>query len=184
MVCEHCKQRHANITVTQVQNGQKLERHYCEVCASQFHPFQFDVQEEPVSLQQFITNWFSAPFKANVLEEKQVQGERKSCPSCQLTYAEFLKQGKFGCAMCYSTFRKQLPPLFEKLHTGTTHVTNHEVHLDTSHIYEEKISHLRVELKRAIEEERFEDAAKLRDEVRVLETKIQSGIQSGGGDTP
>lgn len=59
MICEHCKQRHANVTVTQVHNGQKVERHYCEVCATQFHPFQFDVSEEPTSLQQLISNWFN-----------------------------------------------------------------------------------------------------------------------------
>ena len=40
MICEHCKQRNATVTVTQVQSGQKVEHHYCEVCAAQFHPFQ------------------------------------------------------------------------------------------------------------------------------------------------
>ena len=37
----------------------KSERHYCEVCAAQFHPFQFDVKEEPISLQQLVSNWFN-----------------------------------------------------------------------------------------------------------------------------
>lgn len=74
MICEHCKQRHANVTVTQVHNGQKVERHYCEVCATQFHPFQFDVNEEPASLQQLISNWFNfVPVNAKKKVRQRIQ---------------------------------------------------------------------------------------------------------------
>lgn len=180
MVCEHCKERHANVTVTQVQNGQKIERHYCDVCASQFHPFQFDVQEEPISLQQFITNWFGTPVKSKTSSELKSTQTQLSCPSCQLTYAQFLKSGKFGCGMCYSTFRNQLPQILEKLQAGTKHINEqHDQKLNMEQ-FERQIKLYRQQMKQAIEEERFEDAAKFRDEIKHLETKLQAG----GVDTP
>ena len=61
MICEHCKQRNATVTVTQVQSGQKVEHHYCDVCASQFHPFHAEFKQEPVSIQQLLSNWFGSP---------------------------------------------------------------------------------------------------------------------------
>lgn len=180
LICEHCKERHANVTVTQVNNGQKMERHYCDVCASQFHPFQFDTQEEPISLQQFITNWFGAPFKSNVPNDSQTTKAQLACPTCELTYAQFLKKGKFGCGTCYSTFRNQLPPILEKLQAGTKHIVNHSEKITETREYELEIQKLREQMNLAITAERFEDAAKYRDEIKILETKLQSG----GANTP
>ena len=58
MICENCKQRPAKVTVTQVQNGEQVQRHYCEVCAQNFHPFHLDFQQDPLSLHQLLSNWF------------------------------------------------------------------------------------------------------------------------------
>ena len=175
MICEHCKQRHANVTVTQVQNGQKFERHYCEVCAQQFHPYQFgEVNEEPASLQQFISNWINF-FPATAKKETTVaaaEREKLTCPTCGFSYRQFLKQGKFGCAHCYETFSAQLPMLLEKIQAGTKHVGFVEESPSKEKI-EGKITKLREHMQRAVREENFEDAAKLRDEIRMLETKLQ-----------
>ena len=173
MICEHCKQRHANVTVTQVQNGQKIERHYCEVCAQQFHPFQFEASEEPASLQQFISNWINF-FPAAAKKESTVAAEREklTCPTCNFSYRQFLKQGKFGCGDCYKTFNAQLPLLLEKIQAGTKHVGFVEEAPSKEKI-EQKIAKLREQMQQAIQEEKFEDAAKLRDEIRMLETKLQ-----------
>ena len=179
MICEHCKQRHANVTVTQVHNGQKVERHYCEVCATQFHPFQFDVNEEPASLQQLISNWFNfVPVNAKNESTTTNTASPKSCPSCGFTYRQFLKQGKFGCGQCYETFSEQLPQLRERLQAGTQHVGYMEEGPSKEKV-EQQIQELRSSLQQAIAEERFEDAASIRDEVRELESKIK---QEGEGN--
>lgn len=177
MVCENCKQRHANVTVTQVQNGQKLVHHYCEVCATQFHPFHFEVQEEPISLQQFISNWFGSPAQKEMHDKKEPQQQVKNCPKCGFTYRQFLKQGKFGCAQCYTTFQEQLPAIFEKLHGGDHHVGKvHETYQQEEQLFQ-RIEELRGQIQQAIEQERFEDAATIRDQIRT----IQSTLQQGGG---
>lgn len=172
MICEHCKQRHANVTVTQVHNGQKVERHYCEVCATQFHPFQFDVSEEPTSLQQLVSNWFNfVPMNAKKENTTTTKSNLKACPSCGFTYRQFLKQGKFGCGQCYETFSEQLPQLLERIQAGTQHVGYVE-QAPTKEKVEQQIQELRTAMQQAIAEERFEDAALMRDEVRELEHKL------------
>lgn len=174
MICEHCKQRHANVTVTQVQNGQQIERHYCDVCAAQFHPFQFEMKEEPASLQQLMTNWFNF---VPIIKKENVAGstaKTKACPTCDTTYRQFLKQGKFGCGDCYRTFSEQLPQLLEKIQAGTKHVG----YVEETHSKEkinQQISELRLLQQQAITEERFEDAAKFRDDIRALESKVGQG---------
>ena len=172
MICEHCKQRHANVTVTQVQNGQKRERHYCEVCAEQFHPFQFEVNEEPTSLQQLISNWVNfVPSTAKKESTKANSNSQKECQTCGFTYRQFLKQGKFGCENCYEVFSEQLPQLLERIQAGTKHVGYVEETPSKEKI-EHKVAELREAMQQAIAVENFEEAAKIRDEVRLLESKI------------
>ena len=178
MVCENCKERQATITITQVKNGQKNERHTCEVCASKFHPFYFEMKEEPISLQQFITNWFGSPPYANKASQNKKMND-VHCPTCQLTYRNFLKQGKVGCATCYEAFREYLPAILEKLQAGTSHITEEA----TSNLVQDdmnlQIQQLREQQKLAIEQERFEEAAQIRDTLKALQ-----GKSSFGGDTP
>lgn len=179
MICEHCKERHANVTVTQVQNGETVQHHYCDVCAQQMNPFQLELQDEPISLQQFITNWFGN------LPKQQVHGRspnqiQKACPTCQMTYQQFLKKGKFGCANCYATFKPMLPSIFEKLQAGTSHKSTTVVEPSPVRKLQQQIEELREKMKQAIAEERFEDAATMRDEVKALEQKMLHG----GVDTP
>ena len=181
MICEHCKQRHATVTITQVQSGVKSERHYCEVCAAKFYPFQVEVQEEPVSIHQLMSDWFGLPkWKSKVQEEAQQNKQQGTCPSCGFTYRQFLKVGKFGCANCYDTFRDQLPPVLKRLQADVKHVGKMQTDEKQIAHYQKQIELIRQQMQQAIAEERFEEAAKLRDEVRAIEQKLHVG----GVDTP
>lgn len=179
MICEHCKERHATVTVTQVQNQMKLERHYCEVCAAKFHPVQFDVQEEPVSIHQLMSDWFGLPVKKQQGEVQQAK-RAKICPNCNMTYRQFLKVGKFGCAACYEAFRDQLPPVLKRLQADVQHVGKIQTDEHQLLRYQQQLEAYRLQIRQAIDEERFEDAAKLRDEIRAIEQRLQLG----GVDAP
>lgn len=172
MICEHCKQRHATVTVTQIQNGTKFERHFCEVCAPHFHPFHVEAAEEPVSIQQFISNWFGTPF---TMQNPKQEQKSTSCPSCGFTYRQFLKVGKFGCPTCYETFRQQLPSVLQKLQADVQHKGTKVSNEQTLQKLREELSQLREQLAAAISDERFEDAVKHRDAIRLLEQKLAVG---------
>lgn len=171
MICEHCQQREASITITKVQSGEKLEHHYCEQCAPQFHPFSFTEKEEPISLHQLLSGWFNMAHS----KSSQVAPNKKaiSCPNCSLTYHQFLKQGKFGCADCYEAFAEYLPQILQRIQAGTRHVD--EQQKSEQEKQREKLKQLKEQLKQMIEQERFEDAITYRDQIRALEEKLDSG---------
>ncbi len=184
MICEHCKERQATITVTQVVNGQKSEKHYCEVCATQFHPFNLDFyKEDQIPIHQLVSNLFGLPVWKNETQEKSQTVTQKAvqCPKCGFTFRHFLNEGKLGCPQCYETFSKQLPQVLTKIQAGTKHSGKAPgKHHDNKEWMKKQIQSVREQLQLAIVEERFEDAAKLRDEIREFERKLERG----GVDAP
>ncbi|CAM5197030.1 Protein arginine kinase activator OS=Ureibacillus acetophenoni OX=614649 GN=SAMN05877842_105104 PE=4 SV=1 [Ureibacillus acetophenoni] len=184
MICEHCKVRQATVTVTQIINGQKSERHYCEVCANQFHPFNIDFnKDDHFPLAQLVSNWFGLPVLKNETTEKQSQITQTAtnCPQCGYTFRQFLNEGKLGCPQCYETFSTKLPQVLTKIQAGTQHTGKNPGSTANSHLLLRKqIEAIREQLQQSIIEERFEDAAKLRDEIKDMERKLNLG----GVDTP
>ncbi|MBB5148888.1 MULTISPECIES: UvrB/UvrC motif-containing protein [Ureibacillus] len=184
MICEHCKQRKATVTVTQIINGHKSEKHYCEVCAAQFHPFNLDFhKEEQIPIHQLLSNWFGMPIWKNETQERAVQPsiQTNACPACGFTFRKFLNEGKLGCPQCYETFGEKLPQVLAKIQAGTKHTGKRPGQkVDNNRIIKKQIEHAREQLQLAIQDERFEDAAKFRDEIKALERKLEMG----GVDTP
>lgn len=177
MICDNCNERPASVVVTQSKNGKTEERHLCDVCAAHFQPFQGDFGGDPLGIQQFLQNWFAGPGAFQKTAQPQVSNGPE-CPNCGLTFRRFIERGKFGCAECYNAFRKELPEVFNKVQAGHT---RHEGKVPASYsgriAAERKIKDLRRQMKEAINQEEFEQAAKLRDEVRELER----GLEEGGG---
>ena len=174
MICENCKQRPAKVTVTQVHNGEHFERHYCEVCANSLHPFYVEYKQDPLSLHHLLSNWF------NQTEQKPMQQVQKKppleCESCGWSIQRFLDEGKFGCAACYNSFRHQLPTVFKRLHNGNVdHVGKAPGAFGEKLALKKRIEAIRLQMKEAIETEKFEEAALLRDEARELEDKLVAG---------
>ncbi|MFX3674688.1 MAG: UvrB/UvrC motif-containing protein [Paenisporosarcina sp.] len=175
MICENCNQRPAKVTVTQVQHGEQVQRHFCEVCAKNLHPFQMDFQQDPLSLHQLLSNWFGAQETDNVQHQRELP-KIQSCKSCGWTFRQFLNQGKFGCAICYESFHEQLPDVFKRLHNGNVkHVGKAPGAFGQILQLKKQIETIRLQMKAVIAEENFEEAARLRDEVRELEEQLQSG---------
>ena len=79
MICENCKERPASVIITQESMVGSLERHLCEKCAFQTQTFHFDPNQEPLSIQQFLSHWFSGsdPFQA----QQQTQENRQKDPN-------------------------------------------------------------------------------------------------------
>jgi protein arginine kinase activator len=177
MICENCKERPASVTITQESVVGSVERHLCEKCTFQSQTFHFDPNQEPLSIQQFLSHWFSGsdPFLAQQLSRGEpLTGPE--CPSCGLTFPKFLDIGKFGCAECYDTFRGNLQHVFGKLHNGhATHTGKVPVSFNELYAVKKKIEEIRVRMKDAVDAERFEEAAALRDEANTLKQQLTSG---------
>ena len=102
------------------------------------------------------------------------------CNKCGLTYDEFTQSGKFGCENCYETFNEKINHLVKNLHGSSMHIGRKPKYIkenvmdikpESDNKEESKLQKLNKELKQAIKEERYEDAAKIRDEIKKLDKK-------------
>ncbi|MDS9471973.1 UvrB/UvrC motif-containing protein [Sporosarcina pasteurii] len=177
MICEKCKERPASVVITKGYMGESIEHHLCEKCAFQSEAFHFSPNEEPLSIQQFLSHWFGGGDTFQTQPKRRgTTAHQLECPDCKLTFGNFLDIGKFGCATCYETFKERLPHVFGKLHNGqTTHTGKIPVSFNELYAIKRKIEEVRVKMQEAVEAERFEEAAELRDEARMLQQHLSNG---------
>ena len=88
------------------------------------------------------------------------------CSCCGATFANISKSGRCGCSECYSTFYEQLLPQLKRIHGSNEYVGKKITVADRKSL--EAISELNVILKKFIDEENYEQAAIVRDEIKKL----------------
>lgn len=177
MLCERCKMREASVVLTEVINGVKTEHNLCSQCATD------------TDLGQLLdTDFPFAKILSGILgiipeaQDPQTQKMNQlSCPTCKMSYGEFIKHSQFGCPDCYDTFGLLLNNNIKKLQGSDTHVGKHPLYQSSGHTHaenvenarenetkEEQLAILKSRLQEAIEEEEYEAAAKYRDEMKQL----------------
>ena len=103
------------------------------------------------------------------------------CDNCGMTYDEFMKEGKFGCSNCYSIFDSKIEPILKRIHGESKYLgrkgkvpkltvnKKEEPVEEVKNDKENDIAELKKELKKLIKEEKYEEAAVLRDKIKDLE---------------
>jgi protein arginine kinase activator len=105
-------------------------------------------------------------------EVEQSGGSDLRCPKCGFTQGDFKKAGRLGCADCYATFADGLEGLLKTMHKGTKHAGKVPHSLQQTRDMAERFKVLQKKLSKAVEDENFEQAATLRDEIRQLSQKL------------
>lgn len=183
MLCENCQERPATVVITKGSTGESEEHHLCEKCAFQSEAFHFNVNEEPMSIQQFLSHWFGGGDPFQTQPKQQSPESQLECPECKLTYENFLEIGKYGCSTCYDTFRERLPHVLGKLHSGkSAHTGKIPVSFNKLYAIKRKIEEIRVKMQEAVELENFEEAATLRDEANRLQAQLEDGGEASNVD--
>jgi len=166
MVCDSCGSTNATVHLTEIINGNVREIHLCEECARK-KTAEFN---QEFSLADFFSELVNLDLPANNTPAKSV-----ACSRCGMTYVEFKKIGRVGCESCYSAFRDYIYPLLQKIHGGTRHkgkVPKALCHPQAA--AEERLAELKAHLERAVQLEEYETAARIRDEIKSIETACQS----------
>ncbi|HLS35979.1 MAG TPA: UvrB/UvrC motif-containing protein [Bacillota bacterium] len=181
MECQVCQKRPATLHFTQVINGNKTEVHVCDICAKEKGYVSFP--EDGYSLHNLLKGLFSIDGHAmDENRKKQLHFQREyQCPQCELTFSEFQRTGKFGCAKCYETFSPRIDAILRRVHSGNTehHGKIPKRRGGDLHI-KRQIEEYREQLLKLVEEEAFEEAAKVRDKINAL--KEQTNSSSRGDD--
>lgn len=178
MKCNKCAKK-ATVHLTEIIDGKVMEMHLCEECArdqSQHMEQQFGLADLLAGLTDFGKHVPDVQQAASVLK----------CPACGMTYEDFRKFGRFGCAQCYVAFKVQLKTLLKKIHGSSVHLGKRPARevplagpLETASVAgaapqpqpprEDTVDSLRARLQEAVEREDFEQAAALRDKIHGLE---------------
>lgn len=161
MLCEKCCQRQAAVHVKQIINGQKTEMYLCQECVEQY--------EKPLSFEQFfqgLLDVFGAP-PASVSQRPNISAG--TCPVCGLSYEDFRKTGRLGCANCYQVFRREIDAILKNIQGSNRHEGKLPQKSGALLLNKRKVDKLKASLSKSIENEEYEEAAKLRDQIRKLE---------------
>jgi len=171
MFCQECGKKLATLHFTKIVNGEKTEFHFCESCARE------KGEVIPGSPNSFsIHSLLSGILDFDTLGNKSLSNlkpqESLRCDTCGMSYTQFSKIGRFGCSDCYDAFADRLDPLLKRIHGGTVHSGKIPKRSGGRIQCKRQIEELRTELHRNIENEEFELAAQLRDQIRELERKM------------
>ena len=182
MLCQNCGKNEANIRYTQIINGVKKEIAICSRCAKEMGMDGFVMPDFPINFNSFLGDFFN-DYAENALLPNY-QNEIVKCKKCGTTYEDFINTGMFGCSECYNTFSNPIDSLLKNLHGSSKHSgrrinsKNEEIIVDDNeknnssnkkemtNSKDSKKKDLKKELEKAIREERYEDAAKIRDQLK------------------
>jgi len=157
--CQRCHKAKATVHVTDTL-PEKRERHLCEDCAE---------KEGVIIKQQHTANEILQQF---IKHKAAIAGtEDLACPKCGMTFREFHVRGLLGCPNDYEAFKKLLTPLIEHAHEGAT-AHSGKVPATAGEMVRRQAGLLRLrrELQEAIEQENYEVAARVRDQIQALES--------------
>jgi protein arginine kinase activator len=160
-VCDRCRSAPADVRYTQIKDGKMNEMRLCTACA----------QEMGLGGKAFKGGAIVHDLLHEVLPgtSDDEPGTYRSCPSCGLTYGQFRRTGRLGCEECYQAFHSELAPLFERIHRGIRHVGKSPDRTPEQRGVARRLAELSGLLDEAVKNEAFEEAARLRDQIRELE---------------
>lgn len=161
-MCCICKEKEATVHLTQIAQDKMQKVDLCEECAKHKgvnDPAGFSLADLLLGLG------------ASQELEQASGGPDLKCPKCGFTQADFKKAGRLGCADCYATFAEGLEGLLKTMHKGTRHVGKVPQTLQQTKDMSERVKTLQKKLAKAVDDENFEQAALLRDELRQVSQK-------------
>jgi protein arginine kinase activator len=156
MKCQNCPKT-ATLHITEVIGDTQYEElHLCEDCAQKYL-----YEPQPPK----------PPSNGGEVGEPDVGQELggRQCEVCGLKFIDFRNTGRLGCPHDYTAFQTELSPLLEGIHGGTKHAGKTPRRLPQTRQAQQELTKLRKQLHRAVEDEAYEDAARLRDRIRHIE---------------
>ncbi|MCL2154496.1 MAG: UvrB/UvrC motif-containing protein [Leptospirales bacterium] len=172
MLCERCKKNEATIHLSEIIKDMRSEIHLCEKCANE------------IGLNAKISNFsLSIPEMLTFLHVDEINyNDDKYCAACATSFIDYKKNGKLGCPECYNSMSEFITSIIinchgEKKHIGKSPIYNEKTYSnDDSMNYkvnDENADYLQAQLASAVDEERYEEAAILRDKIRDIKLTLK-----------
>jgi protein arginine kinase activator len=177
--CQFCG-KPATVHMTQVINNKTTVVRMCSECAAK-HGL-FDKEGLPFAMLSGLGEALFSGMKQNLSANGLI------CSKCGCTPMSFKETGRLGCPHCYKDLKLLIDGIIESSQKGTVHkgkyskegimataISTSDGIADTSAkrptrklSTEEKLNELQEMLDAAVKAEQYEEAAKLRDEIKIL----------------
>jgi protein arginine kinase activator len=158
MQCQLCNNP-ATVHLTEIIEGEKIERHLCDQCA----------RKEGITIKAQIPIGELLNSLANAQQDVK-EHRNMACPQCQMNWVDFRKGGLLGCPNDYLAFGDPLASLIRRAQNGARKhvgkVPRNAGGLDTPINPRVTLMRLQQDLQKAVENEDYETAARLRDQIR------------------
>ena len=160
MLCEKCGKHNATTHIRTVVNGVVREVNLCPYCAEKEGYGSLPHN----SLASMLASMLGDTVSGGLLSQQN------KCPVCGAAFSDIAATGKVGCANCYKAFNNELLPYLKRVHGSTRHIGKIPNKAPLMVVpTEETIDSLRLELNRLVSEEKYEQAAVVRDKIRKME---------------
>ena len=169
MLCDECGKNEANFIIKMMTEDGVRERSLCPECFKKYN-----IHQNQMGLGDIMKLFGGMRRRREEEDGEFSEYDDMTCFACGARFGDIRKNRQVGCSECYKEFaeplKKLYPDVFSRRHTGRT----------PTRVYDEtgvakRIERLMRELQDAIDEENYEHAAEVRDEVRQLRERIKGG---------
>jgi protein arginine kinase activator len=194
MKCQICQENEGTIQYTEIVDGQKSIQWLCPACAERegITP----TEGTPLShggLESFLGGMLSGPGGGPATTRESPVPSGLACECCGYPFEQLQQKGQLGCPDCYTAFRSQLLPMLRRYHGHISHMGKIPRSFGPDTALRQEVGRLRLQLEQAVAMENYEEAARLRDEIRDREQELggarrrsdeRSPEGGGGEETP
>jgi protein arginine kinase activator len=167
--CTACQKAIATVVIMDLSEGAVTgSQHVCQACAELLG---IGAPKPPKFAPELLEDLLGG------LKPGRGRGKTsEACPGCGMTPSDFRSKGRLGCPRCYESFRGELMPLLQRIHEAQSHRGRLPAVVPQAPPPpdERTLSEVRRRLEDAVRGERYEEAARLRDELRKLERSESS----------
>ncbi len=164
--CQICE-KSATVHLTQIISNKIHKVHLCEDCARD----KGVTDPEGFSLEELFS-------KTGLVADEETQDGGIVCEECGLSANDFKKHGRLGCPSCYTHLASLIVPMLDNMHKGDAHRGKVPHRAMERVSLSKRLGELEANLKSAVDDERYEDAAEIRDELRHLKESISETAET------
>ncbi len=184
MRCQICGVNRATIHINQFKDGKYIFIDVCEECAVKKGLIpQTDITkliEETLEkllskgekIDLFNNQYVLKPRRIKKSKPKKQQDE-KTCPQCGFALSNLAIDESLGCPNDYEVFKSEIDKILLEIHKSNRYEGSANPSKSYTGSLRLKLRRLKAELNQAISVENYELAAKLRDEIKEMESKVK-----------
>lgn len=167
MKCQHCE-KPATFHITELtEPSGPVMVHLCEEHARAY----LSQDGAPDSPTTALASMLAKQLKLEQTAEQLAKLDKKTCPVCGITFAEFRQSGRLGCGYDYVFFQNDLEPLLVSIHGSKVHKGKRPTRRLGTPDRQHKLIQLRREMQEAIKKEEYEKAGELRDRIQNFDSE-------------